>query len=98
MPASSTADLRRGTPALALPFGVVAGVGLVTVLLPPWEGHWWAVALAVLDLVLVVVVFLASQRRAERSWLDPLAAYLLFPVHTRNRRSETRSIHPDASI
>ena len=78
-PASSTVDLRRGTPRLALPFAVVAVIGLVTVLLPPYERPWWIVGLAVVSLGLVGAVFLVSARRAERSWLDPVAAYLLFP-------------------
>jgi diguanylate cyclase (GGDEF)-like protein/PAS domain S-box-containing protein len=77
--ASSSVDLRRGTPALAVPFAVVACIGLVTVLLPPYERPWWVAGLAALSLVPVIVVYLASQRRVERSWLDPLAAYLLFP-------------------
>ncbi len=76
---ASYADLRRGSPALALPFAGVAVLALVTVALPPYERPWWVAALAALSLVPVVVVFLAAQRRAERSWLDPLAAYLLFP-------------------
>ena len=78
-PAASSADLRRGTPALALPFALVAGIGLLTVLLPPYERPWWVAGLAVLSLLPVVLVYVASQRRGERSWLDPLAAYLLFP-------------------
>lgn len=79
LPASSSVDLRRGSPALAVPFAIVAGIGLLTVLLPPYESPWWVIALAAASLIPVVIVFLASQRRAERSWLDPLAAYLLFP-------------------
>ena len=53
-PRSSHADLRRGTPALALPFAVVAGIGLLAVLLPPYERPWWVAGLAVLSLVPVV--------------------------------------------
>ena len=78
-PGSSSSDLRRGTPAVAVPFAVVALIGLVTVLLPPYERPWWVIGLAVLSLAPVVLVYLATQRRQERSWLDPLAAYLLFP-------------------
>ncbi|MDR7255684.1 diguanylate cyclase (GGDEF)-like protein/PAS domain S-box-containing protein [Nocardioides sp. BE266] len=76
---ASYADLRRGSPALAMPFALVAAVGLLTVLLPPYERPWWVTAVGALSLVPVAVVFWASQRRAERSWLDPLAAYLMFP-------------------
>lgn len=76
---ASYADLRRGSPALALPFAAVALISLLTVLLPPYERPWWVPAAAALSLVPVVVTFLASQRRTERSWLDPLAAYLMFP-------------------
>jgi diguanylate cyclase (GGDEF)-like protein/PAS domain S-box-containing protein len=72
-------DLRRGTPALAWPFGVVAALGLFSVLLPPYERPWWVVALAALVLATSALVFVASRRRGERTWLDPLAAYLLFP-------------------
>ncbi|MBC2932369.1 bifunctional diguanylate cyclase/phosphodiesterase [Nocardioides sp. zg-1228] len=76
---SSLTDVRRGGPAIAAPFGIVAVAGLVTVLLPPYERPWWVVGLAVLCLVLVVVVYALGQRRSTRSWLDPVAAYLLFP-------------------
>ena len=62
-----------------MPFAAVACLGLVTVLLPPYERPWWVAGLAALSLVPVVVAYVASQRRSERSWLDPLAAYLLFP-------------------
>ena len=77
--AAPPVDHRRGTPALALPFAVVACVGLFTTLLPPYERPWWVVALAVLVLLAVGAVYAAGQRRGERTWLDPLAAYLLFP-------------------
>ena len=76
---STRPDLRRGTPALAWPFGAVAALGLFTVLLPPYERPWWVVGLAVLALASSALVFVASRRRGERTWLDPLAAYLLFP-------------------
>lgn len=76
---SSTVELRRGTPALALPFAAVAALGLLTTLLPPYERPGWVGGLAVLTLAAVVVVFLVSQRRAERWWLDPVPAYLMFP-------------------
>ncbi|SFB48397.1 PAS domain S-box-containing protein/diguanylate cyclase (GGDEF) domain-containing protein [Nocardioides alpinus] len=76
---SSSIDLRRGTPTLALPFAVVAVIGLITVLLPPYDGPWWVIGLAVLVLGLSALVFFASRLRGRRSWLDPLAAYLLFP-------------------
>ncbi len=58
---------------------IVAAIGLITVLLPPYERPWWVAGLAMLSLVPVVVVYVASQRREQRSWRDPLAAYLLFP-------------------
>jgi diguanylate cyclase (GGDEF)-like protein/PAS domain S-box-containing protein len=58
---------------------MVALVGLMTVLLPPYERPWWVPGLAALTLVAVALVYLAGQRRGERSWLDPAAAYLLFP-------------------
>ena len=76
---SSSSDLRRGSLALAAPFGVVAALGLVAVLLPPYERPWWVAALAAFLLALVVVLFVVSRRRPERTWLDPLPAYLLFP-------------------
>ncbi|CAM3784212.1 putative bifunctional diguanylate cyclase/phosphodiesterase [Nocardioides zeicaulis] len=69
----------RGTTALALPFGVVAGLGLLTVLLPPYERPWWVAGLAALCLAASAAVFVASRRRGGTTWLAPLAAYLLFP-------------------
>lgn len=62
-----------------MPFGAVAALGLVAVLLPPYERPWWVVALAALVLVASALVFVVSRRRGERSWLDPVPAYLLFP-------------------
>ncbi|PKH38450.1 hypothetical protein CXG46_15480 [Nocardioides alpinus] len=58
---------------------MVAVIGLITVLLPPYDGPWWVIGLAVLVLGLSALVFFASRLRGRRSWLDPLAAYLLFP-------------------
>jgi len=76
---SSRSDLRRGGPALALPFGIVAALGLVSVLLPPYSSPWWVAGLAAVVLALVVVLYVVSRRRHERTWLDPVPAYLLFP-------------------
>lgn len=64
---------------MAAPFGIVAALGLFTVVLPPYERPWWVAGLAALVLALVVVVYVISRRQEERTWLDPLAAYLLFP-------------------
>jgi diguanylate cyclase (GGDEF)-like protein/PAS domain S-box-containing protein len=71
--------MRRPTPALALPFAIVAGIGLVAVLLPPYLGPWWATALAAVDLAVVGGVFALTLRGDDRTWLDPLVAYLMFP-------------------
>ena len=71
--------VRRPTLALATPFAVVALVGLATVLLPPYERPWWVVGLAVVNLAVVAAVLALSLRRPEPTWLDPLAAYLMFP-------------------
>ena len=57
----------------------MAALGLVAVLLPPYERPWWVAALAALVLALVVVLYVVSRRRPERTWLDPIPAYLLFP-------------------
>lgn len=57
----------------------MAVLGLFAVLLPPYERPWWVVALAAVVLASSALVFVASRRRGERTWLDPLAAYLLFP-------------------
>ena len=62
-----------------MPFGAVAALGLVAVLLPPYERPWWVVALAALVLAASALLFVVSRRRGERSWLDPVPAYLLFP-------------------
>jgi diguanylate cyclase (GGDEF)-like protein/PAS domain S-box-containing protein len=57
----------------------VAALGLFTVVLPPYERPWWVVGMAALVLTSSALVFVASRLRRERTWLDPLAAYLLFP-------------------
>ena len=62
-----------------MPFGIVAALGLVTVLLPPYDRPWWVAGLAAAVLALAVVLFVVSRRQPERTWLDPLPAYLLFP-------------------
>ncbi|MCW2738017.1 EAL domain-containing protein [Nocardioides sp.] len=56
-------------PALALTFGAVAVLGLLTVLLPPYKWPWWVAALAVLSLAAVVIVDISDRRR----YLDRLA-------------------------
>ncbi|WP_268932183.1 putative bifunctional diguanylate cyclase/phosphodiesterase [Nocardioides okcheonensis] len=75
----ASADLARGTTALAVPFGIVAAIGLLTVVLPPYERPWWVPALAALTLAASALVFALGRRRPDLGWLDPLAAYLLFP-------------------
>lgn len=64
---------------MAVPFGVVAALGLFAVLLPPYERPWWVAGLAALCLAASAAAFAASRRRDRRTWLDPVAAYLLFP-------------------
>lgn len=76
---STPSDPRRGGLALAVPFFIVAALGLLTVLLPPYERPWWVAGLAAAVLALAVVLFVVSRRRPERTWLDALPAYLLFP-------------------
>ncbi len=76
---SPSDELRSGTSTLAVPFGTVAGIGLVTVLLPPYADAWWVAGLAAVNLALVAAVFFVSARRTRRSWIDPWVAYLLFP-------------------
>ena len=78
-PRAERTDPVRGTTALALPFGAVAGLGLLTVMLPPYERPWWVAGLAALCLAASAAVFMASRRRGDLTWLAPLAAYLLFP-------------------
>ena len=70
-PGPASSDLRRGGPALAVPFGIVAALGLFTVLLPPYDRPWWVAGLAAVVLALVVVLFVVSRRHPERTWLDP---------------------------
>ncbi|MEO7625215.1 MAG: diguanylate cyclase, partial [Nocardioides sp.] len=85
-----TADhgFNRGRPSLRLsrPFGAVCGLGLATILLPP---HNFSVAVLVVAFVAylgVAALLVLAWRQAERSWLDPAAAYfaLVFVVLARD--------------
>lgn len=60
------------------PFGIVCGVGLLTVLLPPYESSWMVLAAATVVYLAIMAMLIATSRRPERSWLDPAAAYLTF--------------------
>lgn len=60
------------------PFGVVLGVGLLAVLLPPYDVSWVVLVLAAAVFLGIVALFVTSSRRAERTWIDPVAAYLAF--------------------
>lgn len=71
-------DRRRPSLRLMRPFGVVCGIGLLTVLLPPYESPAWVLAGATTIYFVIMAMLVATSRRPERSWLDPAAAYLAF--------------------
>lgn len=72
-------DRHRPSLSLMRPFGIVLGIGLVTVLLPPYDVSRVVLALATVVFLVVVGLHIESSRRPRRSWIDPTAAYLAFP-------------------
>jgi diguanylate cyclase (GGDEF)-like protein/PAS domain S-box-containing protein len=60
------------------PFGIMLGLGLVTVLLPPYDVSPVALGLSVAVYAVIVALFVTSSGRAQRSWIDPTGAYLAF--------------------
>jgi diguanylate cyclase (GGDEF)-like protein/PAS domain S-box-containing protein len=60
------------------PFGVVCGLGLLSVLLPPYDVSWVVLALAVVVYFVIMGLLIESSRRPQRTWVDPAAAYLTF--------------------
>ncbi len=61
------------------PFGLVCGLGLLTVLLPPYDVSWVVLALATVVYFIIAGLLIESSRRPLRTWVDPAAAYLTFP-------------------
>ena len=69
----------RPTLRSALPFVVVALVGLGSVAAPPYrEPTVWQPALLVAGFALLLVFLGFSLVRSERSWVDPIPAFLFF--------------------
>src|SRR5918995_1201452 len=71
-------DRRRPSLRLMRPFGFVCGVGLLTVLLPPYDVSWVVLALAAVVYFMIMALLVESSRRPLRTWVDPAAAYLPF--------------------
>lgn len=71
-------DRRRPSLRLMRPFGIVCGLGLLTVLLPPYDVSWVVLALAVVVYFIIMGLLVESSRRPLRTWVDPTAAYLTF--------------------
>ena len=71
-------DRRRPSLRLMRPFGIICGLGLVTVLFPPYDVSWVVLALATVTYFVIMGLLIESTRRPERSWVDPTAAYLTF--------------------
>jgi diguanylate cyclase (GGDEF)-like protein/PAS domain S-box-containing protein len=71
-------DRRRPSLRLMRPFGFVCGLGLLTVLLPPYDVSWVVLALAVVVYSVIMGLLVESSRRPLRTWVDPAAAYLTF--------------------
>ena len=70
----------RHSPSLRLmrPFGVVAGIGLITVLVPPHRASAIVLVAATIN-YLVIALFLVLSARTGKSWLSLAAAYVAFP-------------------
>lgn len=71
-------DRRRPSLRLMRPFAIVCGLGLLTVLLPPYDVSWVVLALAAVVYLAISALLIESARRPLRTWVDPTAAYLTF--------------------
>lgn len=71
-------DRRRPSLRLMRPFGVVCGLGLLAVLLPPYDVSWVVLACATVVYFVIMGMLIESSRREPRTWVDPTAAYLTF--------------------
>lgn len=72
-------DRRRPSLRLMRPFGIVCGLGLLTVLLPPYDVSWVVLALAAVVYFIIMGLLVESSRRPLRTWVDSSATYLTFP-------------------
>ena len=71
-------DLNRPTWRLAGPFVLVAGTGVAAAVLPPFGNRPEETALTVALFILSVGLLHVAMGRAQRSWLEPVAAYAAF--------------------
>ncbi|MGB7447597.1 MAG: hypothetical protein WA892_00555, partial [Ornithinimicrobium sp.] len=76
---SGWTNTRRPTRRSAGPFVLVGALGLASVALPPYANPQpWEAMLLLGGFILVLAFLAVSLRRAERSWVDPMPAFLFF--------------------
>ncbi|HXH80100.1 MAG TPA: EAL domain-containing protein [Nocardioides sp.] len=71
-------DRHRPSLRLMRPFGVVAGIGLATVLVPPYEAPAWVLVATTLNYLLIALLLVLSVRTGK-SELSLASAYVAFP-------------------
>ncbi len=70
----------RPTPQTAMPFLVLSVVGLLVMLLPPYDTKLWHLVVAGVMTAVLAQAYLTSLRRPERSWIDVAAPLGSFPL------------------
>ena len=75
-----TPSSQRPTWASVLPFLAVAVLGLISMLLPPYDGNPVAALAAGVLLAGTLAVQLVSLDRSRRTWIDPVGAWLFYGV------------------
>lgn len=79
-PSRDEARSRRATRQLAVPFTAIAAVGVLSAVVPGFDGVDWRHLALLLVVVVDPLVLLVVLRRPQRTWLDPVPAYLMFPA------------------
>ncbi len=72
-------DRRRPSLRLMRPFGIVCGIGLIAVLIPPHRSSAVVLVMASVCYIAIAVLLVLSARGESRSWLASAAVYLAFP-------------------
>ena len=70
----------RPTVRTASPFLLLISVGLVSAMLPPYDGTWVHAVAAVAMVGVLAAAHRASMLRVERSWIDVVAPLGSFPL------------------
>jgi diguanylate cyclase (GGDEF)-like protein/PAS domain S-box-containing protein len=79
-PPATDVPAARPTPATAMPFLVLTVLGLLNVLLPPYDTKIWHLVVGGVMAAVLTKAYLVALRRPERSWVDVAAPLGSFPL------------------